>query len=47
MEPLCVVVEFCSGGSLYTYLRSHDNVPMLTKKKWLRGIAAGMIHLHR
>ncbi|PRP78171.1 extracellular nuclease [Planoprotostelium fungivorum] len=38
-------VEFCDGGSLYTYLRSND-VPYRIKKDMMIGIAGGMIHLH-
>ena len=47
-EPLSIVMELMSGGSLYNYLRTHgrSSVTMETRTKLLHGIARGMLHLH-
>jgi serine/threonine protein kinase len=43
----CCIIEYCGGGSLYALLRRSDKA--LTQEsqiKILKGIAAGMYHLH-
>jgi len=45
--PLCIVTEFCEGGSLASKLMGESAVDMdePTLTKIARGIAAGMLHL--
>jgi serine/threonine protein kinase len=43
---LCIVTEFLSGGSLWSLLCSDQVIEWATVIKILRGIAAGMRHLH-
>jgi serine/threonine protein kinase len=47
-EPLSIVMELMSGGSLYNYLRTHgrSSITMETRTKILHGIARGLLHLH-
>ncbi|PRP88002.1 LRR receptor-like serine/threonine-protein kinase GSO1-like [Planoprotostelium fungivorum] len=45
-HPNVVLLEYCEGGSLYTYLRK-DPVDMDVKRHFVRGIALGMLHLHK
>eukprot|EP01117_Protostelium_nocturnum_P000457 TRINITY_DN1052_c0_g1_i1.p1 TRINITY_DN1052_c0_g1~~TRINITY_DN1052_c0_g1_i1.p1 ORF type:complete len:1229 (+),score=344.14 TRINITY_DN1052_c0_g1_i1:112-3798(+) len=44
-EPLSMITELCEGGSLYQYLRENQ-VDLEQKKKFISGIALGMLHLH-
>eukprot|EP01117_Protostelium_nocturnum_P000459 TRINITY_DN1052_c0_g2_i1.p1 TRINITY_DN1052_c0_g2~~TRINITY_DN1052_c0_g2_i1.p1 ORF type:complete len:1217 (+),score=369.42 TRINITY_DN1052_c0_g2_i1:191-3841(+) len=44
-DPLSMITELCEGGSLYQYLRGNQ-VDFEQKKKFLAGIALGMLHLH-
>jgi serine/threonine protein kinase len=50
-ESLLCLMELCAGGSLHSLLRSRQerDVPpdMPVVVAWLRGIASGMLHLHR
>lgn len=39
------VVEYCPSGSLDKYLKDNVNIPVEVKKKIIRGIATGMLHL--
>ncbi|PRP87399.1 hemagluttinin family protein [Planoprotostelium fungivorum] len=43
--PISLVTEFCEGGSLYGYLRDVPDIPYETKRKFVVGIAQGMLHL--
>jgi serine/threonine protein kinase len=44
-HPLCIVTEFCDGGSLSVYLSTKPKNPSFLVKV-SKGIAAGMLHLH-
>jgi len=43
---LCLVTEFCEGGSLYDLLHSNQPITKESIKKIINGIASGMMHLH-
>jgi len=45
-QPLTMITEYCQGGSLYDYLRTHE-CDLERKKKFIIGIALGMLHLHK
>jgi len=45
-DPLCIVTEFVEKGALSTYLLSDAEIPDTLKIKWIKGIAAGMLHIH-
>jgi len=46
-EPFCIICEFMGGGTVRTLLvQKKVNVPLITRVEWLKGIAAGMLHLH-
>jgi tRNA A-37 threonylcarbamoyl transferase component Bud32 len=43
-----IVLEYCGGGSLDKVLANKDRIITLEQMmKWIRGIAAGMLHLHK
>jgi serine/threonine protein kinase len=42
----CIIVEFASGGSLYTLLHSETKLTNEDKIHYCKGIASGMGHLH-
>jgi predicted Ser/Thr protein kinase len=43
-----IIMEYCAGGSLDSWLfDSEDTIPEEHKMKLIRGIAAGMLHLHK
>ncbi|PRP81405.1 hypothetical protein PROFUN_11026 [Planoprotostelium fungivorum] len=44
-QPLTLVTEYCEGGSLYGYLKKHEDIPIAVKFKFIIGIAHGMFHL--
>lgn len=44
--PFCIVTEYCTNGSLFTYLEKEPNVNRERIFIFIRGIAAGMLHLH-
>jgi len=44
-NPLCIVTEFCAGGSLLRLLESDAVISDDMKLKWLTDVAAGMYHL--
>ncbi|PRP89323.1 hypothetical protein PROFUN_02197 [Planoprotostelium fungivorum] len=44
-QPLSLVIDYCKGGSLYTYLR-RNNVTDEKRFKMIKDIAKGMLHLH-
>ena len=47
LDPLCLVVDYCDGGSLYNYLQKEkDNITFEQKIKFMKEIIKGMIHLH-
>jgi protein-serine/threonine kinase len=43
---LCIITELCEGGSLYTLLHSDAAIDETLLAKIIKGIAAGMMHLH-
>ncbi|PRP76169.1 putative leucine-rich repeat receptor-like protein kinase [Planoprotostelium fungivorum] len=45
-QPLSLVTEYCSGGSLLHYLRNNE-CDMEDKVKFMKEIALGMLHLHK
>eukprot|EP01117_Protostelium_nocturnum_P010070 TRINITY_DN3593_c0_g1_i4.p1 TRINITY_DN3593_c0_g1~~TRINITY_DN3593_c0_g1_i4.p1 ORF type:complete len:384 (+),score=90.75 TRINITY_DN3593_c0_g1_i4:3338-4489(+) len=45
-QPLSMVLEFCEGGSLHSYVRNNQ-VSMEQQMTFVRGIAKGMLHLHK
>jgi len=45
-EPLCVVTEYYSNGSLQKLIRSEKEIPSPVIDKIILGIARGMHHLH-
>jgi len=45
-EPVALIMEFCEKGSLYQYLHSSAEIPIVSKRRFLIGVARGMIHLH-
>jgi hypothetical protein len=46
LEPLCLITDYCDGGSMLSILRSNQNITDETKMKWASDICKGMIHLH-
>ena len=46
MEPLCLVVDYCDGGSLKSYLTKETDITDTQKIKFMKEIIKGMIHLH-
>ena len=46
LEPLSVITEFMSGGSLLSYLQNNKSIELKTKYGIILGIARGMLHLH-
>jgi len=46
IDPMCLVTEFVEKGSLSVYILSDAEIPMNLSVKWIKGIAAGMLHLH-
>lgn len=41
-DPLCIVLEYCKGGSLYHHLKTND-VSNAQKLQWAKEIARGMV----
>jgi hypothetical protein len=46
IAPLCLITDFCEGGSLYHLLKSNEEINTSSKLKWITEICQGMIHLH-
>jgi serine/threonine protein kinase len=46
LEPLCLITDYCDGGSLYSLLKSNQDIAEETKVKWVNDICNGMLHLH-
>jgi len=46
-DPLCIITEFLDQGSLYGYLHSEAKVDANIIMNFVKGISAGMLHLHR
>ena len=46
LKPLCIVTDYCEKGSLWSYIQKH---PLKGQEliDIVRGIAAGMLNLHR
>lgn len=45
-SPLCLVLEYCEKGSLYTLLMSSEDIPPKTINKIVIGIAKGLRFRH-
>jgi len=45
--PLCIVTEFMDQGSLYAYLHGDSKIDTNILMNLVKGIAAGMLHLHK
>eukprot|EP01114_Cavostelium_apophysatum_P015196 TRINITY_DN4096_c0_g1_i1.p1 TRINITY_DN4096_c0_g1~~TRINITY_DN4096_c0_g1_i1.p1 ORF type:complete len:789 (+),score=95.98 TRINITY_DN4096_c0_g1_i1:134-2500(+) len=45
-DPLCIVLKYYENGSLHRYLRNTASVAWNIKVGVMKGIAAGMAHLH-
>jgi len=46
-HPLCIITEFMDQGSLYNYIHSSKKIDANILMNFVRGISAGMLHLHR
>jgi len=46
-NPLCIVTEFLDQGSLYSYIHSDAKIDANIIMNFVKGISAGMLHLHR
>jgi len=46
-HPLCIVTEFMEHGSLYSFIHSENKVDTNLLVNLIKGIAAGMLHLHK
>ena len=47
IEPMCIIVDYCDGGSLYDFLKKQENkIDDKLKLKFIKDIIRGMIHLH-
>jgi len=46
LDPLCIVTDFCEGGSLRRYLISDAKIDEDRMYRWVEDIAKGMAHLH-
>ena len=42
----CVVMEFCSGGTLYDYIQRESGILPPQVVGWSRQMASGMLYLH-
>jgi len=42
----CVVMEFCSGGTLYEYIQRESEILPPQVVGWSRQMASGMLYLH-
>lgn len=47
LQPLCIITEFCVGGSLFTLLQTKKPLQKKVSVKIIKGCAAGMLHLQR
>mmetsp|Transcript_19817 Transcript_19817/g.27674 ORF Transcript_19817/g.27674 Transcript_19817/m.27674 type:complete len:892 (-) Transcript_19817:24-2699(-) len=45
LQPLCLIYEYLPMGNLYQFVRANE-MDLVFQAKILRGIAAGMLHLH-
>jgi len=45
--PLCIVTEFLDQGSLFSYIHSDSKIDSNILVNFVKGITAGMLHLHR
>jgi serine/threonine protein kinase len=43
---LTVLIAYCEGGSLKSYLETHNDISVTTRLGFLKGIAGGMLHMH-
>jgi len=46
LDPLCILTDFCEGGSLRRFLSSPEKIDEEQQFKWIEDIAKGMAHLH-
>ena len=45
MDPLCIVVDYCDGGSLHSYLRTNATISESQMLKFVREIVRGIYKL--
>jgi len=45
IEPLCIVTDYCNGGTLLSYMQK-KTATIEMKLTWIHEIAKGMLHLH-
>jgi len=45
-DPLSIITDYCNGGSLIGYLKTHPKLPISEKLQFIKDIAKGMLHLH-
>ncbi|KAJ0098262.1 hypothetical protein Patl1_27781 [Pistacia atlantica] len=45
-DCIFLVIEFCAGGNLASYIRQHGKVPELTARKFMQQLGAGLEILH-
>jgi serine/threonine protein kinase len=46
-DPMCIVLEFVTNGSMWDYLASDADISMDFNINCCKGIATGMLHLHQ
>jgi len=46
LDPLCILTDYCEGGSLRRFLSSSEKIDEEQQFKWIEDIAKGMAHLH-
>ena len=46
LDPLCIIVDYCDGGSLHNFLKSNATIDTKLMIKFTTEIARGMVHLH-
>ena len=46
-NPMCIVAEFLSEGSLKSFLQSNQEMDTAALKSIVKGVCAGMLHLHK
>ena len=44
MDPLCIIVDFCDGGSLRDYLQKESNITDQQRIKFIKEITTGRRH---
>jgi serine/threonine protein kinase len=48
LDPLCIITDYCDGGSLLKKLQTtSEDISDDQKLQWVTDIVKGMIHLHK